>query len=431
MGKLTFIFLLSALTINPCFAQQGWFSVSAGHEYTHIACSFINADTGWVVKEVYGVKKTMDGGNEWADQNINYADKPGDLQFINVNTGWLCGSNKSIFKTTDSGENWQLKLSNTSPDYYFAHLSSICFLDENIGYCAGYQYNIKTSAYESILMKSTNGGEEWTPQSAGAHNFVLTSVFFINETIGWVCSYGGKIFKTINGGTEWIEQDSKTNLDLSSIFFINEQKGWSVGGKLGGGNIILMTSNGGTTWTSQSSPASGLLTDVQFLNENIGYACGQDGTILKTLEGGLDWHLQVSGSAAGLADLCFLSPDTGYCVGSEGTILKTVNGGVGTNSVDENNITLPNKYYLNQNFPNPFNPATTIRYNLPKTCMVELTVFCPDGRKLTTLVSENQAPGIHSVNWDISKFKGLASGIYCYRLSAGQFTQTKKMIFLK
>jgi len=92
-------------------------------------------------------------------------------------------------------------------------------------------------------------------------------------------------------------------------------------------------------------------------------------------------------------------------------------------------------FRLNQNHPNPFNPTTTISYQLPVTSNVELTIFCITGQKITTLVSEQQQAGNHRFEWDGSDF---TSGVYFYRLSANNakgegmnFVETKKLILLK
>jgi hypothetical protein len=97
---------------------------------------------------------------------------------------------------------------------------------------------------------------------------------------------------------------------------------------------------------------------------------------------------------------------------------------------------LPNEFELFQNYPNPFNPSTTIKYSLPyvgtghapSVQIVNLVVYDQLGREVTTLVDEQQNPGIHQVEWDAS---GLASGIYVYRLTSKYFTSTKKMILLR
>jgi hypothetical protein len=88
----------------------------------------------------------------------------------------------------------------------------------------------------------------------------------------------------------------------------------------------------------------------------------------------------------------------------------------------------PEQYSLEQNYPNPFNPSTVITYQLPGTAPVRLRVFDLLGREVALLVNEQQSPGSHSVRFDGTE---LASGFYLYRLEAGTFVQSKKMIHLK
>ena len=90
---------------------------------------------------------------------------------------------------------------------------------------------------------------------------------------------------------------------------------------------------------------------------------------------------------------------------------------------------IPDKFLLSQNYPNPFNPETIIEYALPTDALVSLTVYDMLGREVTSLViGEYQKAGNYSV-----KFNGadIPSGIYFYKITAGNFTQTKKMILLK
>jgi hypothetical protein len=89
---------------------------------------------------------------------------------------------------------------------------------------------------------------------------------------------------------------------------------------------------------------------------------------------------------------------------------------------------LPDSYTLNQNYPNPFNPATTIRYGLPQRSMVNLTIFNALGQQVTQLVSGEQEAGFHDVRFDGSR---LASGVYFYRIQAGSFGQTKRLLLLR
>jgi hypothetical protein len=91
-------------------------------------------------------------------------------------------------------------------------------------------------------------------------------------------------------------------------------------------------------------------------------------------------------------------------------------------------IGLPTEFRLEQNYPNPFNPSTHIRFSVRGSGFVSLKVYDLLGREVRTLVSENLQPGSYEVTFDAS---GLASGIYYYRLTAGEFTQSKRMMLLR
>ena len=96
--------------------------------------------------------------------------------------------------------------------------------------------------------------------------------------------------------------------------------------------------------------------------------------------------------------------------------------------------TLPAAFSLANNFPNPFNPATTIQYALPQAADVELTVYNVLGQPVRTLVAEHQNAGRYVVEWDATNDSGhsLSSGMYFYRLQAGgEFHEVKKMLLLK
>ncbi|MCW8961012.1 MAG: DUF1028 domain-containing protein [Ignavibacteriaceae bacterium] len=100
---------------------------------------------------------------------------------------------------------------------------------------------------------------------------------------------------------------------------------------------------------------------------------------------------------------------------------------VNPTSINEN-LTSPDKFYLYQNYPQPFNPSTTIKYQIPKTSFVSLKVFDALGREVVTLVNEEKTYGNYEVEFDGS---ALTSGIYFYTLKAGGYKNTKKMLLIK
>ena len=86
------------------------------------------------------------------------------------------------------------------------------------------------------------------------------------------------------------------------------------------------------------------------------------------------------------------------------------------------------QFTLSQNYPNPFNPATTIEYSIPQNSFVTLKVYNVLGQEIASLVNQEQKASNYTVNFDASR---LASGIYFYKIQAGSFTLTKKMLLLK
>ena len=95
--------------------------------------------------------------------------------------------------------------------------------------------------------------------------------------------------------------------------------------------------------------------------------------------------------------------------------------------------TLPEVYALGFNYPNPFNPETTIKYALPQASDVELVIYNSLGQVVRTLVNERQGAGRYAFTWDAANDRGQAvsSGIYLYRLQAGEFAKVRKMLLLK
>ncbi len=140
----------------------------------------------------------------------------------------------------------------------------------------------------------------------------------------------------------------------------------------------------------------------------------------------------VSDTSLVLADL---DPDTEYHYQ-----VRSVNGNTTSDWSETRSFTthtatgaeepdhLPEDVELEQNYPNPFNPATTIEYNLPEDTDVTLEVLSMEGRHITTLVNEEQSAGSHRVSFDASS---LASGVYMYRLEAGDVVKTQTMTFVK
>ena len=256
------------------------------------------------------------------------------VQFVSVDTGWAIGSNGDIICTTDGGENWELRHSNID------HVSDIFFVDDQFGWAVGLLFTGEINwypVYEGVLLNTTDGGENWTIQKK-IENYIggpcPISLYFTDSETGWIAcktqsspNYNSFIMKTIDGGENWIVQDS-VDLNIFDLYFVNNQVGWAVGGWSGAFEVtILKTDDGGENWISQSGGVNGVLGSVYFLDENNGWTVGEANTILKTTNGGTNWIQQsISGTNHQLTSVCFADTNLGFIAGWS-IFLTTTDGG--------------------------------------------------------------------------------------------------------
>lgn len=125
----------------------------------------------------------------------------------------------------------------------------------------------------------------------------------------------------------------------------------------------------------------------------------------------------------------------GVAVGSDGTVFLA-NGWDGLiaysyipgTAIEDNVVPVPAQYALRHNYPNPFNPSTTIEFSLPRAGFVTLAVYNVVGQKIATLVSDNLTAGSYKYHWDSGD---MPSGLYFYRIKAGGFTKSRKMLLIR
>jgi hypothetical protein len=176
--------------------------------------------------------------------------------------------------------------------------------------------------------------------------------------------------------------------------------------------IATVGSDNSSTETTATLPA----TTVDSLLESAGLSVGESAMFV--------WNVRISDGS-----------DTLGVRGSYGNFgddwepiyrVITLERGVVTSNDEE--FGTPMNFALEQNYPNPFNPSTTIKFALPTTSNVTLTVYNMLGQKVSTLINDKMNAGFHSVPFDASN---LASGMYIYRIEAASFTSIKKMLLIK
>lgn len=358
--------------------------------------------------------RTTNGGANWSSQFGGIGELY-SVYFINTNTGWVTGAMGQIYKTTNSGNSWQTVGLPTSNTYY-----SVYFLNDQTGWLAG-----------SAVYKTTNGGINFSTQNFGIGFFY--SIHFADASTGWLCGALGQIYKTTNAGTNWNSQTGNTSVDFNSVYFANSMTGWCAAAN----GRIYKSTNGGNNWLNYAGTGSCSMNSVYFNDTLSGWAAGCTGTVFKTINGGLNWQLLSTPVTAALRSVRFVNLNTGWCSGDSGKIIKTTNGGI--TMVSPLNNEIPEKFSLYQNYPNPFNPTTKINFSIPSVettrqakpkawRVVSLKVYDALGREVNTLVNQQLTPGIYSVDWNALNYP---SGLYFYKLTFGEFHETKKMILIK
>ena len=195
---------------------------------------------------------------------------------------------------------------------------------------------------------------------------------------------------------------------------------------MGQGGVIIRTINAGATWDTLSSGTKRSLFSVLFTDTQNGWATGEQGMILMTSNGGVTWTKQASGTRSYI--MVGLTPSgTGWIVGRSATILKYVPGPVNVPSA----APIGPRLLSFSNFPNPFNPRTTIAFDLEKSAVLSVRIYNILGEEVALLADRLEfSAGNHVLEFDASK---LSSGLYFCRIALpdGKYQAARKMLYLK
>jgi photosystem II stability/assembly factor-like uncharacterized protein len=224
-------------------------------EGSYISLYFTDLNTGYVAGTNGIIIKTNDAGKSWELSKIDTNSPLVSILFTNVNEGYIIQAYKgSILKTVDAGKSWNLikiEVDKKAEDYrYFMH--SIDFTDLDTGYIVGEKQKTGTidDGHSRLILKTTDGGVTWSSLLKSEENNSkierLSSVCFVNSNIGFIISSGGKIMKTIDRGYTWNKNIIGEN--LSSVFFFDEKSGYVTDSN----DAIFYTDDGGDTWTKSS-----------------------------------------------------------------------------------------------------------------------------------------------------------------------------------
>lgn len=418
ISKLLLLIFTISLFHNFAFSQ--WVQTTSGTANFLTSITTISTAINYAAGFTGTFLRSTNSGQTWTTQTSPSASNINAISFPplgSATTGWVATST-GIHKTTNSGANWVQQVASGS-------FTDILFPSLTTGFALRSTNSIQLTTNGGTNFTSVN----YTPNSLvggnkiiqlTTQNYLILGVDNTNDT--------SFIFKTTNQGVNWTQHARITGV-FFNVVFINQSTGIICGDQ----GVAMRTTNGGANWTSVVTGTTNDLVGIQIISANVLCMVGSSGTIKKSTNAGINWLTQTCPVTANLRSIdMFSTDDFGLISGAGGTILKTTNGGTFT-AVIQNGSEIPEAYSLNQNYPNPFNPSTKINFAIPNSGLnngsnVRLAVFDILGKEVALLVNENLTAGNYSIDFNASSHP---SGTYFYRLTAGSFTDTKKLVLIK
>ncbi|MBK7255728.1 MAG: hypothetical protein IPI04_17895 [Ignavibacteria bacterium] len=356
--KLIIIIVLLSLFSNNVFSQSGWIQQTSGITSKINAVYFENSQTGWSVGDSGKIIKTTNGGTNWYLINSGTFKNLNSLSFNSSNNAFIVGDSGIVLRSTDGGDIWNY-FNIPSNNFNF---TSVFFVNNDIGFIGGIPY----SGEMNKIFKTSDGGNTWDSILTNPGFVSVKTIYFTNTNDGWIIQgYGilGEqvLFKTTDGGFNWNIQF--TNNILYSVYFINPLTGWNSGD--GSGFNVYKSTNGGNNWIPCLFCGLNPVHSFFFTDSVKGWGASEGG-IINTTNAGTNWNVQYNNNPLVTYNSIFFTDSlTGWVVGDSGIILKTTTGGVLTNFTNTS-TEIPGNYFLSQNYPNPFNPVTNLEFGISK-----------------------------------------------------------------
>lgn len=407
--------------------------------------------------------------------------------FVDSLYGWVAGHSGTMLNTTDGGDSWTVQDSQTEND-----IVDVFFLNRNLGWASS--FNFSTSPYGTVILKTINGGEDWIQENYPEENIFMNCILFLDSLNGWMGGSPHALVCTNDGGMTWqqaqIDTATLAFFPVLSIQFYNENYGYASGGMhdiagviwrtwdggehwyvidvsdapadevhalhlfdslnvLGAGGDpdfgygvgLIRTDDGGLNWDYEELEIQGNAFDLDFVTEAEVWApLGPRRKFIYSIDGGVNWTSTHTPDSTVILDVCFADSLHGFAVGPDGAMLKYIP----PVPVSVNEL-IPwgnDNHTLLQNFPNPFNTITNIRFLvltpfnnstppdiLPSYHHVQIKVYDVLGNEVAILVDEVLSSGEYNMPFYGSN---LSAGIYFYQITidytTGAVVESHRMV---
>lgn len=356
-----------------------------------------------------GVFQSSDRGSTWAYTGLNL------LAIRSIATGndrriFVGGyeSGGRIFHSSDLGNSWILSDTALTQDH---QVNSIALNSDG---------TVFAGMGGGGVIKSYDGGDHWI--QTGLSNAIVYKV--ISSTNGSLLACGGNLYRSVDYGSSWsLDTNGIGNAAIQTLTSASDGDLYAGGGS---GNVYRST-NDGNSWTRiRIGLTNQLIYSIVVSNMGKVFASTAGDGIFMSTNRGENWIAENSGLSVRV--IWSLSIDSnGYLYA--GTFGESVYRSTSpVTSIQIGGYEAPLTFSLSQNYPNPFNPATNFQFSIANFQFVSLSVFNVLGEHVAKIVSEQLPPGTYTRQWDASR---LASGVYYYSLTAGKFSETRKLLFIK
>jgi ligand-binding sensor domain-containing protein len=359
-----------------------------------------------------GVYRTTDNGGNWSlvgVPGIRFGSKTIGIDSTGRIFAGTYGS--GVYRSTDNGASWNAV--NTG----LAHMTI---------------YALAINASEHIFVgtyggvyRSTNNGGNWTTVNTGLSTVDTRGLAINSSGHLFAGTWGGGMFRSTNNGANWVAINNGLTMTYLSVFAINPSGHIYLSAE----NIFRSTNNGDLWVNTGASPGTSP-SSLVINSHGCLFAGLYNNGVSRCTDNGGSWTSINSGLTTTNIGSVALDPN-GYLYA--GTSPATVGvPGVFRSSqstpVKEQTCALPTQPVLLQNYPNPFNPVTNFQFSIVNSQLTVLKVYDVLGREVATLENEVKQPGMYAVQWDASN---VVSGVYFYRIHAGDFVATRKLLLLK
>lgn len=353
----------------------------------------------------FGVYLSTDNGATWAAVNNGL---PATLIWsleVSGNNLYACTGGLGLFRTTDNGASW----------------TNLGLVSELIYTCVVKGTTIFAGTGDHGIYRSTDDGTTWVQVNNGL-TWLHVKALFVNGNSIFAGTHPS-IFRSTDDGENWVElTNGLPNPPVNDYGFT------MIGSTLFAGidSGVYYSTDNGNSWNPTNLTGAFVYTIYAYLNNLFAGHSGYG--VYHSSDNGLTWLYVNEGLPSEVYPQSIItSGDKIFLAASyEGLYWRPLSELV--SSVPGSGKDVPTDYSLFQNYSNPFNPTTTIKYQILELGFVTLKVFDVLGNELETLVNEEKPTGTYEVEFDGT---GLTSGIYFYKLQAGSYVETKKMILLK